>query len=120
MNLIRDVARSLSWRWLIFFNLSFRSSISGVDEEHVDFLPIFVYDKELREYVRNNLKRLDRVRVDGYLKTKNKKDDQGIVRKTSYIEAFRLNKMVSIHRVVDDAGSRKEKLSETQAKWISL
>lgn len=74
--------------------------------QHVDFIPIYVYDSELRDYVRNNLKRLDRVRIEGILKNKPKTDDKGKKRMMGYIQAHSIKKMLPLH-AVDDQNNTK-------------
>lgn len=68
-------------------------------EEHVDFIRIFVYEKELRNYVRRHLKRLDLVRVQGVIEYKRKIDKHGRKRQVGYISAKRIVKIVPANRI---------------------
>lgn len=87
------------------FQLCFRNR-EGIKELHVDFIPIFVYDEELRNYVRNNLERLDCVRVEGVLKYKNEKNEEGKPWKGGYISTKKIVKMVSAHKLVKNQKDR--------------
>lgn len=69
---------------------------------HVDFIPIFVYDEELRNYVRNHLKRLDCVRVEGVFKYRNEMNAEGKQWKGGYISANKIVKVVSAHKLVSN------------------
>lgn len=81
------------------FRLCFRN-LEGIKELHVDFIPIFVYDEELRNYVRNHLKRLDCVRVEGVFKYRTEINAEGKQWKGGYISANKINKVVSAHELV--------------------
>lgn len=70
-----------------------------IRETHVDFLSTFVYDNDLRQYVRNHLKSLDFVRVEGILKNKPKLSNEGKYQQEGYIVANKINKVVSLHRL---------------------
>lgn len=67
---------------------------------HVDFIPIFVYEEELRNYVRNHLKRLDCVRVEGVLKYRKEINAEGKQLKGGYISAKKIIKVVSAHELL--------------------
>lgn len=73
---------------------------------HVDFIPIFVYDEELRKYVRNHLERLDCVRVEGVLKYKNEINEEGKPWKGGYISTNKIVKVVSAHKLVKNQRDR--------------
>lgn len=81
-------------------------------EQHVDFIPIFVYDDELRNYVRNYLKRLDCVRVEGVLKYRNEMNAEGKQWKSGYISANKIIKVVSAHKLVQN----KKDTSDSRSK----
>lgn len=76
-------------------------NVDGVDEEQTDFISVFVYDDTLRNIVRNQLKRLDRVRVEGVLKYKACIDDTGKKQYQGYILANRIAKLMKLQRIVD-------------------
>lgn len=67
----------------------------GDHSEEVNFIKIFVMDEALRQYVRNHLKRLDRVRIEGILKYKTQLDDMGRKKHFGYVSATKIIKMCS-------------------------
>lgn len=77
--------------------------------QRVDFIPIHVYDEELRNYVQNHLKRLDRVRVEGILKNKPKTDDKGKKRMMGYIQAHSIRKMLPLYVADDEINTIKNR-----------
>lgn len=98
----------------IFTGKLFFRNAAGEDVEKVDFIPIFVYDDQLREYVRDHLKRLDRVRIEGEMKQKWAIDEFGKRKSSGYIKANRINKMVSLHKVSRSA------LPEDQRSFLDV
>lgn len=88
------------------FKFHFRNS-EKIEETHVDFMSIFVYDNDLRQYVRNHLRKLDFVRVEGALKNKPKLSNEGKYEQEGYIVANKINKIVSVHKLA----SNKAKLA---------
>lgn len=79
--------------------MNFLRDENGRDVKHTDFLPVFVYDKHLREIVQSQLKRLDRVRVEGMLKYKVDADSFGKKRYRGYILATCIAKMINFNEV---------------------
>lgn len=86
---------------------------NGVDVERTDFLPVFVYDKDLREIVQSQLKRLNRVRVEGIIKYKVDADHLGKKRYRGYILATRIAKMINFNEV-EKPMNVKRKTRQTQ------
>lgn len=77
---------------------SLHRTSEGSDEKQTDFLTVFVYDDMLRNIVRNNFKRLDRVRVEGALKYKSCIDNRGKRQYKGYIEANKIAKLTTLHQ----------------------
>lgn len=94
------------------FKCRFRNS-EDIRETHVDFISIFVYNNDLRQYVRNNLKRLDFVRVEGMLKNKPKLTNDGKYQQEGYIVANKINKIVSVHKLAENKVSTSRKKTES-------
>lgn len=63
-------------------------------------MPVFVYNDTLRNIVRNQLKRLDRVRIEGVLKYKACIDDMGKKQYKGYILANRIAKLMKLRQTV--------------------
>lgn len=61
----------------------------------MNFIKIFVTDEALRQYVRNHLNRLDRVRIEGILKYKTQLDDKARKKHFGYVSATKIIKMCS-------------------------
>lgn len=78
--------------------ISYRNS-DGIKEERTDFIPVFVYNETLRNIVRNQLQRLDRVRIDGQLKYKACLDEKGKKQYKGYILANRIAKLIKLRDV---------------------
>lgn len=79
--------------------MSFRNS-DGIDVDQTDFVPVFVYNDQLRSIVRNQLKRLDRVRIEGVLRHKVRIDETGKKQYQGYIEAMQIAKVISLNKIV--------------------
>lgn len=65
-----------------------------------DFVPVFVYNDKLRNIVRNQLKRLDRVRIEGNLRHKVCIDESGKKHYNGYIEATQIAKIISLRQIL--------------------
>lgn len=61
-----------------------------------------MYDNDLRQYVRNHLRKLDFVRVEGALKNKPKLSNEGKYEQEGYIVANKINKIVSVHKLANN------------------
>lgn len=61
-----------------------------------DFMSVFVYNDVLRNIVRHQFKRLDRVRVEGTLKYKTCIDENGKKRFKGHIEATKIAKLIPL------------------------
>lgn len=85
---------------IFFFEFKNRNS-DGLIREQTDFVNIFVYDETLRNIVRNQLNKSDRVRVEGQLKQKVCVDDKGNKRYMGYIEATKIAKLVTFRRAIE-------------------
>lgn len=94
------------------FSLRFRN-LEGIEESHVDFIPIFVYDNDLRQYVRNHLKRLDFIRVEGSLKYKTTLNNKEKYMREGYIVPKKIMKVVSVHKLAEN----KENKSITKSEF---
>lgn len=77
----------------------FRNS-DGIDVDRTDFVSVFVYNQSLRNIVRNQLRRLDRVRIEGVLKHKVCIDETGKKQYKGYIEATKIAKVTSLRQIV--------------------
>lgn len=80
-----------------------------IRETHVDFISTFVYDNDLRQYIRNHLKSLDFVRIEGILKNKPKLTYEGKYQQEGYIVANKINKIVSVHKLADKVSTSRKK-----------
>lgn len=67
----------------------------GQEVEETDFIPVFAYNESLRNIIRTQLKRLDRVRVEGFLKYKTCVDNKGKKQYKCYIEANKIAKLLT-------------------------
>lgn len=72
-----------------------------MDEEQTDFIPVFIYNDTLRNIVRNTLRRLDYVRVEGELKYKACIDITGKKQYKGYILANRIAKLMKLRQIVE-------------------
>lgn len=79
--------------------LTFRNS-DGIDVDQTDFVPVFVYNDTLRNIVRNQLKRLDRVRIEGVLRHKACIDEAGRKQYQGYVEATKIAKFISLNQML--------------------
>lgn len=70
----------------------------GVEEERTDFIPVFIYNDNLRNIVRYQLKRLDRVRVEGTLKYKSCINQNGKKQYKGFVVARRIDKLMNLTR----------------------
>lgn len=85
----------------------FRSRNSeDIRETHVDFISIFVYDNDLRQYIRKHLKSLDFVRVEGTLQYKSKLSNEGKYEQEGYIVANKINKVVTVHKLAENKSKK--------------
>lgn len=82
------------------FSFSVFRNSDGIDVERTDFIPVFVYNETLRNIVRNQLKRLDRVRIEGALRHKACIDINGKKQYKGYIEATKIAKVISMKQIV--------------------
>lgn len=82
-----------------FVFMIFRNS-DGIDEDRTDFITVFVYNEPLRNIVRNQLQRLDRVRVEGVLKYKACIDESGKKRYKGYVNATKIAKVISLRQML--------------------
>lgn len=62
-------------------------------------MPVFVYNDTLRNIVRNQLKRLDRVRIEGVLRHKVRVDEAGRKQYQGYVEATQIAKVISLNKI---------------------
>lgn len=80
--------------------------------EHVSqFHKVFVYDDQLREYVRDNLQKKDRVFVNGSLRHLTHTDDEGRRKYSAYIVAN------SIHKIAKRATWNQNPLIVSSFTW---
>lgn len=80
----------------------------GLSEEKTDFVPVFVYNKNLRNIVQNQMNKLDQVRVEGHLKYKVCIDHGGRKRYKGYIEATNIAKLLSFRSVTENQMESKK------------
>lgn len=78
---------------------TFRNS-DGIDVVRTDFVPIFVYDNALRNIVRSQLKRFDRVRIEGVLRNKSCIDESGKKQYAGYIECYNIAKVIPLRQIM--------------------
>ncbi|XP_055305507.1 uncharacterized protein LOC129570105 [Sitodiplosis mosellana] len=89
-----------------YFNLALHylsKNSDGLEEEQTDFITVFAYNESLRNIVRTQLKRLDRVRVEGTLKYKACIDSAGKKQYKCYIEANKIAKLITLRPMIRDA-----------------
>lgn len=76
-----------------------------------------MYDNDLRQYIRNHLKSLDVVRVEGTLKSKSKLSNEGKYQQEGYIVANKINKVVTVHKLAENkVGTSKKKTESNYPK----
>lgn len=80
----------------------------GLSEEKTDFVPVFVYNENLRNIVRNQMNKLDQVRVEGNLKYKVCIDHEGRKRYKGYIEATNVAKLLSFRLATENQMESKQ------------
>lgn len=103
----------LSLSLCIMCTFHFRNS-DGVINDCTDIISIFAYDDLLRHICRKQLKRLDRVRIEGHIKYKIRVDDTNKKRYGGYIHATRITKLMSIQKGIDC-----EDVAQTDSKQIN-
>lgn len=74
----------------------------GQEEEQTDFIQVFAYNETLRNILKTQLKRLDRVRVEGVLKHKSCVDNTGKRQYKGYIEAHKIAKLINLREVANE------------------
>lgn len=70
-----------------------------MDVDRTDFVSVFVYNETLCNIVRNQLKRLDRVRIEGVLKYKACVDDTGKKRYKGFVVATKISKVIPLRQI---------------------
>lgn len=68
----------------------------GSFEEKRSTMPIFIRDDFLRASIHNKLKRLDKVRIEGFLANSRCMDSDGNKRYSTRIEATRVTKLINL------------------------
>lgn len=76
--------------------------------DRTNFIPVFIYNETLRNIVRNQLKRLDRVRVEGILRHKACLDANGKKQYKGYIEATKIAKVISFKQIVEQTSANSQ------------
>lgn len=84
----------------ILTSIFFSRNSDGLDVDRTDFVPVFVYNETLRNIVRNQLKCLDRVRIEGVLRHKVCIDETGKKQYKGYIVATKIAKVISLRQIV--------------------
>lgn len=70
-----------------------RNPIDGVDSQKREFYDVYVHDRNLINYIKENLKRRDRVFVNGFLNHKPETDQDGKKAFSGFIEATNILKI---------------------------